>query len=149
MVCDNGISILAADALASNIAGPSAMMLLTKQHKHILVISMRWYHKDVNPLLMHWSYVFLALTHWYTVMKYNDLYCFREEKLWKIQIHFMFTYKFSLMNKDEQPCGAHFHGLVQERHNSSALSLELRLSCTNPSMWESLTHLPDIFLLSP
>ena len=25
-------------------------------------------------------------------------------------------------------------GLVQERRNSSALALELRLSCTNPSM---------------
>ena len=24
-------------------------------------------------------------------------------------------------------------GLVQERHNSSALAMELRLSCTNPS----------------
>ena len=26
-------------------------------------------------------------------------------------------------------------GLVQERHNSSALAIELRLSCTNPSIW--------------
>ena len=25
-------------------------------------------------------------------------------------------------------------GLVQERHNSSALAMELRLSCTNPSI---------------
>ena len=27
-------------------------------------------------------------------------------------------------------------GLVQERHNSSALAMELRLSCTNPSIFE-------------
>ena len=26
-------------------------------------------------------------------------------------------------------------GLVQERHNSSALAMELRLSSTNPSIW--------------
>ena len=26
-------------------------------------------------------------------------------------------------------------GLVQERRNSSALAMELRLSCTNPSKW--------------
>ena len=28
-----------------------------------------------------------------------------------------------------------FYGLVQERHNSIANALELRLSCTNPSSW--------------
>ena len=27
-----------------------------------------------------------------------------------------------------------FDGLVQERRNSSALAMELRLSCTNPSV---------------
>ena len=31
----------------------------------ICFISMGWYKKDVTPLLTHWSYVFLALTHWY------------------------------------------------------------------------------------
>ena len=30
---------------------------------------------------------------------------------------------------------AHISGLVQERHNSIANALELRLSCTNPSTW--------------
>ena len=30
---------------------------------------------------------------------------------------------------------AQIHGLVQERRNSSALAIELRLSCTNPSTW--------------
>ena len=28
----------------------------------------------------------------------------------------------------------HFDGLMQERCNSSALAMELRLSCTNPSI---------------
>ena len=31
----------------------------------------------------------------------------------------------------------HFHGLVQERRNSTANTLELRLSCTNPSIWSN------------
>ena len=29
----------------------------------------------------------------------------------------------------------HIDGLVQERRNSSALAMELRLSCTNPSTY--------------
>ena len=29
----------------------------------------------------------------------------------------------------------HYDGLVQERHNSSALAMELRLSCTYPSIY--------------
>ena len=29
----------------------------------------------------------------------------------------------------------HFDGLVQERRNSSALAMELRLSCTNPAIY--------------
>ena len=33
----------------------------------------------------------------------------------------------------------HVDGLVQERRNSSALAMELRLSSTNPSMWLCLT----------
>ena len=34
----------------------------------------------------------------------------------------------------------HLDALVQERRNSSALAMELRLSCTNPSTW-SVDHL--------
>ena len=30
--------------------------------------------------------------------------------------------------------------LVQERHNSSALAMELRLSCTNQSMYSQKIH---------
>ena len=30
---------------------------------------------------------------------------------------------------------AKIDGLLQERRNSSALAMELRLSCTNPSRW--------------
>ena len=31
----------------------------------------------------------------------------------------------------------HIDGLVQERRNSSALAMELRLCCTNPSIWRN------------
>ena len=33
------------------------------------------------------------------------------------------------------PVWRYIDGLVQERRNSSALAMELRLSCTNPSIW--------------
>ena len=40
-------------------------------------------------------------------------------------------------------------GLVQERHNSIANALELRLSCTNPSIWTcqkcGLFYFPSFF----
>ena len=34
----------------------------------------------------------------------------------------------------------HIDGLVQERRNSSALAMELRLSCNNPSMLPELSE---------
>ena len=34
----------------------------------------------------------------------------------------------------------HVDGLVQERRNSSALAMELRLSCTSPSIWYLELH---------
>ena len=38
---------------------------------------------------------------------------------------------YTIMDRQSQP--HHIDGVVQERHNSSALAMELRLSCTNPS----------------
>ena len=38
------------------------------------------------------------------------------------------------------------HGLVQERRNSIANALELRLSCTNPSKWFNPLRLSDAFV---
>ena len=38
-------------------------------------------------------------------------------------------------------CGNHLDGLVQERRNSSALAVELRLSCINPSICVSVVTL--------
>ena len=38
----------------------------------------------------------------------------------------------------------HIEGLVQERHNSSALAMELRLSCTNPSICKDSQEIMSI-----
>ena len=58
------------------------MQLDTDVHVHtcqVLLFSciyMGWCKKDVTPLLTHWSYVFLALTHWYDLDTYvrNELF---------------------------------------------------------------------------
>ena len=39
----------------------------------------------------------------------------------------------AMYDRYDQP--DHTNGLVQERRNSSALAMELRLSCTNPSIY--------------
>ena len=40
-------------------------------------VSMGWYKKDVTPLLMCWSSVFPALTHWHVLKKYSILKSYR------------------------------------------------------------------------
>ena len=42
-----------------------------------------------------------------------------------------------------KPAGFYIDGLVQEKRNSSALAMELRLSCTNPSMW-MMSYKPEV-----
>ena len=38
----------------------------------------------------------------------------------------------------------YIYGVVQERHNSSALAVELRLSCTNPSIYAAKSYKGDV-----
>ena len=45
-----------------------ANVILHARYHHLL-ISMGQYKKDVTPLLTHWSYVFLAVTHWYILLQ--------------------------------------------------------------------------------
>ena len=78
----------------------------------------------------HWSYGFSTLR-----------YC-RIDVVWvdpseyKIgQIHYFFL-----------PCTNHIDGLVQERHNSIALAMELCLSCTNPSICNIYVFLDHIIM---
>ena len=50
------------------------------------------------------------------------------------------TWKYALFNEH------HIDGLVQERRNSIANALELRLSCTNPSIcWNERGHKKNMF----
>ena len=47
-----------------------------------------------------------------------------------------------------QFCDAYIDGLVQERRNSIANALELRLSCTNPSIYDTMASMSDRFFQS-
>ena len=41
----------------------------------------------------------------------------------------------------DKKCTSHFAEFMQERHNSIANELELRISCTDPSIWSCIQHL--------
>ena len=47
---------------------------------------------------------------------------------------FTIRYIWKHFDPNAQVDATHIDGLVQERRNSSALAMELRLSCTNPSI---------------
>ena len=49
----------------------------------------------------------------------------------------------------DKPSKGHLDGLVQERRNSSALAMELRLSYTNPSTCTNEANLSLVNLLRP
>ena len=46
-----------------------------------------------------------------------------------------------IMQTETKVRSEHIDELVQERHNSSALAMELCLACTNPLIWEFMFHL--------
>ena len=72
--------------------------------------------KNVTPLLRHCSYILLALTHQYIILM---------GELWAYILQILETID-------------HVDGSVQERHDSIANTLELRLSCTNSSiLWQT------------
>ena len=50
---------------------------------------------------------------------------------------FVLMHTTSLMVYTHTSAYTYFDGLVQERHNSNANGLELRLACTNPSLWRN------------
>ena len=61
-----GVIIVTIDAMQLGLQyGPISIKRFFQYRIFIVKIgSMGWCKKDVTPLLMHWSYVFLALTHW-------------------------------------------------------------------------------------
>ena len=80
--------------------------------------------------VIHWDYsvknkkkyfqVRWILTHWGVDQK---------DEILQITFHNAFFWRQICVSRLK----FHFDGLVQERHNSTANALELRLSCTNPS----------------
>ena len=131
--------------------------------------------KDITPLLTHWSYVFLALTHrngvdYLLVVCHLTSICWDKMDIVSINLlkepltqvpwkdptqRFWITcssFMMSISRFHSVFCQAvcpvfaniniYINGLVQERRNSSALAMELRLSCTNPSIWPQ--HFIDV-----
>ena len=93
--------------------------ILKKSFKKRLVdvIPMVKSKKDITPLLTHWSYAFLALTHRYVHSHSQHV-----------------RGKESVRQLCQEP-EVYPDGLMQNRSNSSALALELLLFCIKPSNW--------------
>ena len=112
---------------------------------HDIIVSMDLCKKDVTPLLTHWSYVFLALTHWCVSMLSNTNCMFHKRPWGTACERDRLTYVMCWEGRrngfpSQRATNAeitsmswyhHIDGLVQERCNSIANALELHLSCTN------------------
>ena len=55
----------------------------------------------------------------------------------KFLIHALQSNAGAIMSVKDVPCAIHFDGLEQERRNSIADAVELRLSCTNPLIYQA------------
>ena len=76
----------------------------------------------------------MGLTHCVLVMLYADIYLGLYWP-WQHQYVTWVIIDFLLVRL----CAIHIDKLVQERYNSIANALELRVSCTNPLTWEKFT----------
>ena len=82
-------------------------------------------------MLTHWNYVYLALTH-----RFADVYKMAAILSRSQYVKVMWGYYNTMIFIQK----THFNRLMQERHNSNANTLELRLSCTNPSLCRCLQN---------
>ena len=65
---------------------------------------------------------------WYQAINHSQRY--------NVSNHYIFpALLYSELNPEQNIWRDDLDELVQERRNSSALAMELRLSCTNPSIW--------------
>ena len=91
---------------------------------------------DVNGILVLVLGLFNFLTPEKSYCHFKDIivkYNLITATAWPMQVHWNASWDISdMFNRDAI---WHIDGLVQERCNSSALAIELRLSCTNPSIW--------------
>ena len=108
--------------------------------------------KDITLLLTHWSYVFLALNHQNVVnekvpRKFSwDTYISGHHRNGPTRLYPRTPWARSWDSRSQGRTWwgrgnlehkRHINGLMQERRNSSALAMELHLSCINSSAWHS------------
>ena len=88
--------------------------------------------KESTCLTCHMAWVtrrLLLICVWHS--SHSTIWSRRQRRLWKRYRRISCNVKTDLWV--QRSC---IHGLVRERCNSSALAMELRLSCTNPSTYE-------------
>ena len=121
-------------------------------------------------MLTHWSYVFLALTHRYeirvlqcTLNISRSFLCkwltkdapqlAHEGEIWDVLSVFMRSRHgqysaYVVLLQYHLLLNHYIDGLVEERRNSSALAMELCLSCTNPLIYQEYMYFVRIILCS-
>ena len=85
-------------------------------------------HPIVHPRGQDMGYLFLVQS-----SKLQFIFCHSGSLQWCVHYLFLFS-TVHHWQVSAQECQPHFDGLVRERRNSIANALELRLSCTNPSI---------------
>ena len=83
--------------------------------------------------LLNCFILLIALIKWNTFFYFNTVHCPLENIIWLKNL--ISTNIHDLCKK----CSLYVNGLMQERRNSTANALELRLSCISPSMWSMKT----------
>ena len=89
-----------------------------------LELCISWTNQSIYPLVVLLCFV---------IIKFACIYIYIY-----IYIYFIYIlqgYRFIGSQESGLPFKGYIDGLVQERCNSIALAMELRLSCTNPSIW--------------
>ena len=81
-------------------------------------------NNEVSPICQQWGYMYFSftLTH----------LCINDKQVWIIILRPLFT-------PQARRCKHHVDGLMQDRRNSIANTLELCLSCTKPSKYDSIS----------
>ena len=92
---------------------------------------MNFLHKEQWCRALMFSLICVWVNGWVNNREAGDLRCHRVHHDVTVMVKLVSSYSTAFILHH---C-YHTEGLVQERCNSSALSMELHLSCTNPSIW--------------
>ena len=101
-------------------------------HNDFTVISEN--HWQITPSVTNKSLFTVAIHYFIFYMLFHALNWHESNQL-KQTLTAHFTILLPRMPYSNLVLWCHINGLVQERRNASALAMELRLSCTNPSAW--------------